>query len=366
MNLSDFDYNLPSDSIAQRPLPGRDAGKLLIMSRDSGHLEDRLFRDFSSLLRGDELLVFNNARVIPARLFGRRRGLHSQPPSKEPRLRREHLSAEIEVLLTRHVAGDTWQALVRPGRKIGIGEHIVFGDGELSCEVLARGEFGERTIKFSVEQGGVNSAIERLGHVPLPPYIRREDESADRDRYQTIFAKEGSAVAAPTAGLHFSENVLNALRARGIETCEITLDVGLGTFQAIHTERVEDHAIHSERYEISEISAQQICQAKALARPILAVGTTVVRTLEDAATKCANAGNSATIAAGPAEARIFIYPGHNFRIVDQMLTNFHLPRSSLLVLVAAFAGREHILNAYEHALRENYRFYSYGDCMLIR
>lgn len=366
MNLSDFDYLLPPDRIAQRPLPGRDAGKLLAMSRDTGHLEDRLFCDFPSLLRGNELLVFNNARVIPARLFGHRRGLHSQPPGKEPRVRREYLRSKIEVLLTRHIAADTWEALVRPGRKIGIGEHIVFGDGELTAEVLARGEFGERTLKFYTQHGDVNSAIERLGHVPLPPYIRREDETADRERYQTVFAKEGSAVAAPTAGLHFSENILNALRARGIETCEITLDVGLGTFQPIHTERVEDHAIHSERYEIPEESARQICAATAAGRPILAVGTTVVRTLEDAAAKSAAAGNSAIVAPGAAEANTFIYPGYKFRIVNQMLTNFHLPRSSLLVLVAAFAGRERILDAYEHALRENYRFYSYGDCMLIR
>jgi S-adenosylmethionine:tRNA ribosyltransferase-isomerase len=376
MLLSDFNFNLPSDLIAQRPLTERDASRLLLASRTTDALEDHLFRELPEILRGDELLVFNNSRVLPARLFGTRRGLRSQTPGKDPRLQREYLSTEIEVLLTRNLEGDTWEALVRPGRKISIGERIVFGDGELECEVIARADFGMRRLKFSAanasddasaEKGSVTKLIERLGHVPLPPYIRRADDPADRERYQTVFAKHTGAVAAPTAGLHFSTDTLDRLRARGIDTCELTLYVGLGTFQPIHTERVEDHPIHSESYEISESTAEKIRNAKSEGRPILAVGTTVVRALEDAAAKAAAQDTpSQIIQSGRAEAAIFMYPGHHFRAVDQLITNFHLPQSSLLVLVAAFAGAERILHAYEHAVRHTYRFYSYGDCMLIR
>ncbi len=376
MNLSDFNFNLPPELIAQRPLADRDASRLMLASRTDAHLEDRRFRELSEILRGDELIVFNNSRVLPARLFGARRGLRSQTPGKDPRLQRVYLSTEIEVLLTRNLEGDTWEALVRPGRKISIGERIVFGDEELECEVIARADFGTRRLKFSVlhksdeastREKSVAELIERLGHVPLPPYIRRADDPADRERYQTVFAKHTGAVAAPTAGLHFSNETLDRIRARGIETCELTLHVGLGTFQPIHTERVEDHPIHSESYEISEATAERIRNAKFAGRPILAVGTTVVRALEDAAAKTAAQNKQSQIVqSGRAEATIFMYPGHHFRAVDQLLTNFHLPQSSLLVLVAAFAGTERILHAYEHAVRHGYRFYSYGDCMLIR
>lgn len=376
VNLSDFNFNLPAELIAQRPLADRDASRLLLASRTSAHLEDHQFRELPEILRGDELIVFNNSRVLPARLFGTRRGLRSQTPGKDPRVQREYLSTEIEVLLTRNLEGDAWEALVRPGRKISIGERIVFGDGELECEVIARADFGMRRLKFSVrdnsdessvETNSVTKLIERLGHVPLPPYIRRADDPADRERYQTVFAKHTGAVAAPTAGLHFSSDTLARIRARGIETCELTLHVGLGTFQPIHTERVEDHPIHSESYEISEATAEKIRGAKSAGRPILAVGTTVVRALEDAAAKTAAQNSpSQIIQSGRAEATIFMYPGHHFHAVDQLLTNFHLPQSSLLVLVAAFAGTERILHAYEHAVRHAYRFYSYGDCMLIR
>jgi S-adenosylmethionine:tRNA ribosyltransferase-isomerase len=376
MNLSEFNFNLPPELIAQRPLADRDASKLMLASRTDAHLEDRKFRELSEILRGNELIVFNNSRVLPARLLGARRGLRSQTPGKDPRLQRVYLSAEIEVLLTRNLEGDTWEALVRPGRKISIGERIVFGDEELECEVIARADFGTRRLKFSVlhksdeastREKSVAELIERLGHVPLPPYIRRADDPADRERYQTVFAKHTGAVAAPTAGLHFSNETLDRIRARGIETCELTLHVGLGTFQPIHTERVEDHPIHSESYEISEATAERIRNAKFAGRPILAVGTTVVRALEDAAAKTAAQNKQSQIVqSGRAEATIFMFPGHHFRAVDQLLTNFHLPQSSLLVLVAAFAGTERILHAYEHAVRHGYRFYSYGDCMLIR
>ena len=362
MKIEDFDYVLPEERIAQRPLADRDASKLLLLGRADGKISDHGFRDLPGLLRGDELVVFNNTRVIPARLFGKRRGVKSQSSGSRRAAPAEPLKSEIEVLLTRRFADHEWEALVRPGRKIGIGERIVFREGELEFEVIARGDFGLRRLKV-ISLGDASAAIERIGHVPLPPYIRREDEDSDRSRYQTVFAKQAGAVAAPTAGLHFTEKILDEIRAKGIETCEITLDVGLGTFQPIHETEVERHKIHAESYEIREGSAARIRAAKSAGRPVLAVGTTVVRTLEDAAQKSAP---GEFVSAGRAEANIYLLPGHRFQLVNQLLTNFHLPRSSLLVLVAAFAGRENILNAYRHALENEYRFFSYGDCMLIR
>ena len=344
---------------------------MLILDRGKLAWEDSAFRALPDLLRGDELIVVNNARVIPARLFGRREGVRSEKPGRNRRTAREFLSSEIEVLLTRQVGPQEWEALVRPGRKIRVGERIDFGDGELSAEVISRGEYGLRRIRLTAK-GDVTQAIERLGHVPLPPYISREDEPADRERYQTIFADHPGAVAAPTAGLHFSPAILERLRQRGIEMSTITLDVGLGTFQPIHEQEIEKHQIHSERYEISEGAAAAICKARREARPILAVGTTVVRALEDAAEKSVSRHGEKWDAAkslvepGAAEAGIFIKPGHSFRVVNQLLTNFHLPQSTLLILVSAFAGRELVLRAYRHAVDARYRFYSYGDCMWIK
>jgi S-adenosylmethionine:tRNA ribosyltransferase-isomerase len=366
MKLTDFNYDLPLDQIAQRPLDERDRSRLLLLSRATGQWDDHQFAELPDLLRGDELLVVNNARVIPARLFGHRRSLHSQSPGRHDPAKSEHLSAMIEVLLTRNLGDDRWEALVRPGRKVGMGETIVFGEGELEAEVIARGDFGERQIKLSAKHGDVQAAIERSGHVPLPPYIKRSDDAEDSQRYQTVFAKHGNAVAAPTAGLHFTPAMLEKLRARGVEICELTLEVGLGTFQPIHEEEIEQHKIHMESYEISELTAARVNEAKAAGRPVLAIGTTVVRALEDSAQKAQTAGNQSVVRSGRTEAEIFIYPGHSFRVVDQMLTNFHLPASSLLVMVSAFAERERLLNAYRHAIETGYRFYSYGDCMLIR
>jgi S-adenosylmethionine:tRNA ribosyltransferase-isomerase len=371
MRLSDFQFELPQDLIAQQPLPQRDASRMLILNREKQSLADSMFRAFPDMLRGDELIVVNNARVIPARLFGRREGIRSEKPGRNRRTASEFLSSQIEVLLTRRVAQDEWEALVRPGRKMRVGERVEFGDGELTAEVLSRGEYGLRRIRLT-SKGEVTQAIERLGHVPLPPYISREDEPADRERYQTIFADHPGAVAAPTAGLHFSPAILERLRQRGIETTAITLDVGLGTFQPIHEEEIEQHQIHSERYEIPEAAAAAICKARREGRPIFAVGTTVVRALEDAAEKSAARHGEkwdpakSFVEPGPAEAAIFIKPGHTFRVVNQLLTNFHLPQSTLLILVSAFAGRELILQAYRHAVDARYRFYSYGDCMWIR
>jgi len=344
---------------------------MLILPRQEQAWRDSTFRSFPDLLRGDELIVVNNARVIPARLFGRRAGVRSEKPGRNRRTAREFLSSPIEILLTREIAPNEWEALVRPGRKIRVGERIEFGDGDLIAEVLGRGEYGLRRIRLTAKEG-ITQAIERLGHVPLPPYISREDQPADRERYQTIFADHPGAVAAPTAGLHFSPAILEKLRQRGIGLAAITLDVGLGTFQPIHEEEIERHQIHSERYEIPEAAAAAICKARREGRPILAVGTTVVRALEDAAEKCAARHGKNWDPAKPlvepsaAEAGIFIKPGHTFRVVDQLLTNFHLPQSTLLILVSAFAGRELILRAYRHAVDARYRFYSYGDCMWIR
>ncbi len=367
MKLDELDYELPPERIAQRPLAQRDASRMLLLDRTTGQFEDRVFRDFPHLLKGNELIVVNNARVVPARLYGRRFGIHAQPVGKNSPIREENLSTEIEVLLLRRVESNKWEALVRPGRKIPVGETIVFGGGELKAEIVARGKYGQRTLAFSSETDP-GKLIERLGHVPLPPYIKRQDEESDRERYQTIFARHGTAVAAPTAGLHFTDKILSGLRERGIEIREITLDVGLGTFEPIRTDRLEDHAIHRESYEIPPETAEAIVRARRDRRPVLAIGTTVVRTLEDAAEKTSRVVNhqNRPLEPGKSEAEIFLYPGKPFRIVDQVLTNFHLPRSSLLALVAAFAGRENVLRAYRHAVEANYRFYSYGDCMWIR
>jgi S-adenosylmethionine:tRNA ribosyltransferase-isomerase len=356
------------DRIAQQPLERRDASRMLLMERVSGNCQDRVFRKLPEILRGDELLVLNSARVIPARLFGRRKGVRSERPGRNPRVRGEFLQSQIEVLLARQVEPNIWEALVRPGRKVGIGEGLTFGDDELHAEVIARGAYGLRTLRFDGPTD-LFSLIDRLGHTPLPPYIHRAAEAEDRQRYQTVFAKQPGAVAAPTAGLHFTPEILERIRRRGIPILEITLHIGLGTFQPLRGEEIEQHRMHGEAYEISAETAAALATGRREGRRLLAVGTTVVRALEDATAKGAQARGPSeppAIAPGKATADIFIYPGFRFRIVDALLTNFHLPRTSLLALVSAFAEREHILLAYQHAISEGYRFYSYGDCMLIR
>jgi S-adenosylmethionine:tRNA ribosyltransferase-isomerase len=365
MRLDELDYALPPELIAQRPLPQRDSSRLLAVGRQSGTFEDRSFAELPDLLRGDELLVLNNARVIPARLFGHRAGVHSQRPSNATR--REHLTGSVEVLLTKQIQPGTWEALVRPGRKLPVGERILFAEGQLEAEIMTRGELGLRTLRFeSHTRESVDELLDRLGHIPLPPYIERSDETSDRDRYQTVFAKRRGAIAAPTAGLHFTPEIFERIRNRGIEICELTLDVGLGTFQPIHAEKIEEHAMHAESFEIPEETANQIQRARAEKRPIVAIGTTVVRALEAAALRAAESSAKSLVQSGRSEARLFIYPGFQFRIVDALLTNFHLPRSTLLALICAFAGKENVLAAYRHAVEAKYRFYSYGDCMLIR
>jgi S-adenosylmethionine:tRNA ribosyltransferase-isomerase len=275
--------------------------------------------------------------------------------------------AEVEILLSRQLDAATWQALVRPGKKLRLGQRVQFGAGELEAEVIAHGNQGQRTLRFSSCNGAaVNEEIYRLGHMPLPPYIDRADETSDHERYQTIFARQAGAIAAPTAGLHFTPEIVEKIRERGIEICELTLHVGLGTFQPIRTDTLQGHLMHSEAYEIPVQTAEQICCAKSTRRPILAVGTTTVRALEGAALRAIEIGSGQLLTAGKAEARLFITPGFRFEVVDALLTNFHLPRSTLLALVCALAGRERILAAYRHAVNAGYRFYSYGDCMLIR
>jgi len=325
-------------------------------------LSDRQFRDFPDLLRTTDLVVFNNTRVFPARLYGRRGGRRSQPVSPRNPASRDFLEGRIEVLLTRQLQQDPneWECLVRPGRKIGVGEHLFFGDhNELQAEVIARGSFGERRIRFAPVENFLG-LIEKIGHIPLPPYIAREDSPADRDRYQTVYARERGSVAAPTAGLHFTSEILARMHGRGIETAEVTLHVGLGTFQPVRSDRVEDHKLHSEAYSISAEAAEKINGARSQSRRIVAIGTTTVRTLEYAAQQ-----SGGEIRAASGEANLFIYPGYKFEIVQALLTNFHLPQSTLLMLVCALGGTEKILHAYKHAVENRYRFYSYGDCMFV-
>jgi S-adenosylmethionine:tRNA ribosyltransferase-isomerase len=397
MLVSDFHYELPEELIAQEPLADRAGSRLLHV--ESGALEDRRFREFPELLRSGDLVVFNNTRVFPARLYGRRGGVIDSHPStgsgqafsqRTREMGHPASAGRIEVLLTRQVLQEPneWECLVRPGRKIGVGERLFFGEqDELQAEVIGRGEFGERRIRFapaedgfalpdcrepalSLSKGRLSSLeprerdffglIEKIGHVPLPPYISRGDSAGDRERYQTVYARERGSVAAPTAGLHFTPEILGHMRERGIETAEVTLHVGLGTFQPVRTERVEEHRLHSEAYSISAEAAEKIERARRESRRIVAVGTTTVRTVEYAAQQGAG-----EVRAGSGEANLFIYPGYKFQVVRGLLTNFHLPQSTLLMLVCALGGKENVMRAYGHAVRERYRFYSYGDCMFV-
>lgn len=361
MLVADFDYDLPEELIAQEPLQDRSASRMLRLARQTGKTEDRSFREFPSLLRPGDLVVFNNTRVFPARLYGRRSGSKAQQVSTHNPAARNFLKGQVEVLLTKQVSREPnqWQCLVRPGRKIGVGEKLSFGKGdELAAEVVGRGSFGERTIRFEPAVDFFD-LVERIGHVPLPPYIAREDSSVDRDRYQTVYAHERGSVAAPTAGLHFTPEIIQQLHEREVETAEVTLHVGLGTFQPVRVERVEEHKLHRESYVISDAAAEKINRALGDGRRVVAVGTTTVRTLEYAARM------TGRIAAGAGEADLFIYPGFQFRVVGATLTNFHLPQSTLLMLVCAFGGTEHVLDAYRHAVEQRYRFYSYGDCMFV-
>jgi S-adenosylmethionine:tRNA ribosyltransferase-isomerase len=317
-----------------------------VLDRRSGALEHAQFADVASHLRPGDLLVLNNTKVFPARLLGHR------VPS----------GGAVEALLLEHHGGDEWSALVHPGQKLKAGARVLFErDGaQLHLEVLARRFFGRRQVRLWTDEGDVHSAIDRIGHIPLPPYIKRDDTAADRERYQTIYARERGSIAAPTAGLHFTPALLQALTATGVEVAEITLHVGYGTFKPVRVDRVEDHEVDPERFTVSPAAAAALTRARREGRRIVAVGTTTVRTLESLDVDAAGVAQP-----GTGETRLFIHPGHEFRLVNGMITNFHLPRSSLLMLVAAFAGRERVLAAYREAVARGYRFYSYGDAMLI-
>jgi len=350
MRVSDFDFDLPAAQIAQEPRP-RGASRLLAVDRASGTWEEIAFRDLPSRLEPGDLVVANDTRVFPARLIGRR------DPS----------GGRVEGLLLERETDDTWAALVHPGQKLKVGARMVFEDAarapgvRIDADVLARRFFGRRTVRLRAAGAeSVDAAVDAIGHVPLPPYIARPDTAADRERYQTVFAASRGSIAAPTAGLHFDPAAVDAIRARGVNWATVTLHVGYGTFKPVRVDRVEDHTVDAERYVIPEATAEAVRATRAAGRRVIAVGTTTTRALESAT------GEAGRIRAGSGLTEAFIYPGYRFAVVDGLLTNFHLPKSSLLMLVAAFAGHDLTMAAYRHAVRAGFRFYSYGDAMVIR
>jgi len=347
LRLEDFDYTLPEGAIAQEPLAERDASRLLVLDRATGSLRHHVFRDLPDLLAPGDLLVMNRSRVFPARLTGQRPG-----------------GGVAEVLLVRPRSEHVWEAMVRPARRLRPGTRVSVGQREgdaLDIFILDEPALpdGQRAVRVVPRRGSVAEALERLGHVPLPPYIQREDRPEDRERYQTVFARERGSVAAPTAGLHFTAALLEKLTARGIERAEVVLHVGPGTFRPVQVADVRDHAVASEPFVLPEETARAIARARARGSRVIAVGTTTTRVLET------RADETGRVSPGAGETALVIVPPHPFRAVDALVTNFHLPRSSLLLLVAAFAGRERILDAYDQAIAAGYRFYSYGDAMLV-
>jgi S-adenosylmethionine:tRNA ribosyltransferase-isomerase len=353
MLVSDFDYDLPPELIAQRPPERRGESRLLVIPRQGGPLQHRAFADLPGYLRPGDCLVLNDTKVLPARLIGRRA-----------------TGGQVELLLLRPLGGGLWEALGKPARRLRVGERVSFGGGHaegptsvgpqaLTAEIVGVGDEGLRTVRLEHE-GDLLPLLEQVGQMPLPPYIRREHpETEDRARYQTVYADRPGAVAAPTAGLHFTDELLGRIEAMGVTTARLTLHVGLGTFRPMAVERLADHVMHAEWYRVPPPAAATINQARQTGGRIVAVGTTVVRTLETVV------GDTGLIGPGEGTTDLFITPGFQFRAVDALLTNFHLPRSSLLVLVSAFAGRERILEAYHEAIAHGYRFYSYGDATLI-
>ncbi|MCU0255338.1 MAG: tRNA preQ1(34) S-adenosylmethionine ribosyltransferase-isomerase QueA [Vicinamibacterales bacterium] len=355
MDTSDFDFALPDDLIAQAPPEPRGASRLMVVDRASGSATSTLVSELPRWLRQGDVLVVNDTRVFPARLLGRR------VPS----------GGAVECLLLRRLDADRWEALVHPGQKLRAGERFVCeGEGgRLHGTILAREGFGKRTIALKAETGEVDTIVDEIGHVPLPPYIKRPDSTGDRERYQTVFARQRGSVAAPTAGLHFTPDLLEALARAGVEQVAVTLHVGYGTFKPVRSERVEDHVVDPEEYEVTPDAAARIDRALAEGRRVIAVGTTTTRTLESAALHAEELDGPGAgpprVAPGRRAASLFIHPGYRFRVVSGLFTNFHVPRSSLLMLVAAFAGRDTVLRAYAQAVAERFRFYSYGDAMLL-
>jgi S-adenosylmethionine:tRNA ribosyltransferase-isomerase len=342
MLITDFDFKLPDELIAQTPLERRADSRMLIVDREKRSWQDAHFFDLANFLNPDDVLVLNNTKVFPARLFGRL-----------------ETGARIEIFLVKENEDKTWEALARPAKRLKSGKKIIFSD-ELLAEVLARTDDGKVFIRFEAD-GNFDELLDELGKTPLPPYIKRNEEKidTDRERYQTVFASERGAIAAPTAGLHFTPEIISKIKALGVTVAEITLHVGYGTFEPVRVDDLSEHKVSAERCEISPQTAAILNGAKSAARKILAVGTTTTRALESFT------GEDGILRSGIGLADITITPGYEFRFVDKLLTNFHLPQSSLLMLVSAFAGRELVLDAYVHAVTEQYRFYSYGDCMLI-
>ena len=338
MNVSEFNYDLPEELIAQTPVEPRDTSRLLTLDRQTGATKQGTFRDILEDVRPDDVWVFNNTRVIPARLYGKR-------PT----------GGRVEVLLLHPLGEDRWEVLVRPGKKALPGTALTF-DAGVTATVEDRTEFGGRVLKFTYD-GDFYERLDEIGEMPLPPYIH--ERLQDRERYQTVYSKTPGSAAAPTAGLHFTPEVMQEIAARGATVCYVTLDVGLGTFRPVSVTEIEAHHMHSETYNVSEETARLINEAKRVGRRIVAVGTTSVRTLE-------SAGQSGVVKAGRGATELFIYPGYEFKIVDAMVTNFHLPQSTLLMMISAFAGKDHVLAAYREAVAAKYRFFSFGDAMWIR
>ncbi len=356
MNIADFDYPLPPELIAQTPVEPRDSSRLVVIHRDTGRIEHRIFREIGEYLQPGDLLVANQSRVLPARLHG----------VKEP------TGGHVELLLLQthgDIGPNVWEALVRPGRRVHDGQRIAFGGGLLTADVLSRTPSGGRIVRLAAREGTVAEAVARIGSMPLPPYIHTP--LADAERYQTVYAREPGSAAAPTAGLHFTPELLAALEARGIGTAFVTLHIGLDTFRPVEKARLDEHTMHSEEIELDAATAERINATRAAGGRIIAVGTTSVRVLESVAAIAAERQAAGELPTGEAvvpyrgRTALFIRPGYTFRAVDAMITNFHLPHSTLIVLVSAFAGRELILRAYAAAVRERYRFYSFGDAMLI-
>ncbi|HJP94232.1 MAG TPA: tRNA preQ1(34) S-adenosylmethionine ribosyltransferase-isomerase QueA [Pyrinomonadaceae bacterium] len=343
MHITDFDYELPVELIAQTPLEKRDASRMLVLDRHDQTWSDSSFKNFTQYLRPNDVVVVNNSRVIPARLTGHR----------------EETGGQVEIFLVRELGPEVWEALVRPGARLKSGARAVFGEGKLVAEMLDEPGAELRKVRFHCE-GPFDEVLAEIGSTPLPPYIKRASGASaeDRERYQTVYSKHRGAIAAPTAGLHFTPELLEEIRRRA-SLAEITLHVGYGTFEPVRVDDVTEHSVSGEHFEISDSAAQTINEARAREGRVIVVGTTTMRALESAAAE------NNIVTAGKGVATLTIKPGYHFRIADALLTNFHLPRSSLLILVSAFAGREFVLSAYHHAVTEQYRFYSYGDCMLI-
>ena len=340
MEVSEFDYELPQELIAQDPIADRSASRLLLLDKETGEIRHSIFRDILKELRQGDCLVVNNTRVIPARLMGTKEGT----------------GASIEVLLLTRQSGDIWEVLVKPGKKARLGTRIDFGDGLLTGEVIDIVDDGNRRIQFTYD-GIFEEILDKLGQMPLPPYITHQLQ--DKERYQTVYAKFNGSAAAPTAGLHFTKELMQEIRDRGIPIVEVTLHVGLGTFRPVKVEKVEDHHMHVEYYQVTREAADTINRCRQAGGRIIAVGTTSCRTLESAA------DDQGVLHAGSGNTGIFIYPGYKFKMVDALITNFHLPKSTLMMLVSALAGRDHIMAAYREAVRERYRFFSFGDAMFI-